>query len=88
MAVYALRGIYFALLEETRISRASTGVAVGLISLIGFTPDIFFYSVTGRILDATPGLPGFHNYFLLLTIIAITGLVLVMLLSHINRTAQ
>jgi len=73
-AVYALRGVYFALLEETNIAGNQTGTAVGLISLIGYTPDVFFHSVAGRILDASPGLPGFQNYFLMLAAFSILGL--------------
>ena len=52
IAVYALRGIYFSLIEESRVDRRITGSAVGLISVLGFTPDIFFGAITGRILDA------------------------------------
>ncbi len=81
-AVYALRGVYFALLEESNIASNQTGTAVGLISLIGFTPDIFFYSVTGRILDASPGLSGFQNYFMLLAIIALAGMTATLMLSR------
>ena len=38
---YALRGIYFALLEEAAIPSALTGTATGLISLVAYTPDVF-----------------------------------------------
>lgn len=74
LAAYALRGVYFALLEETKISGAITGTAVGVISVIGYTPDIFIHPVAGRILDAAPGLPGFINFFLLMGFISLVGL--------------
>ncbi len=79
-AVYALRGIYFALLEETKIEKVLTGTAVGLISVIGYTPDAFFNSLAGRILDASPGLPGFQNFFLYLAAFASFGLTATILL--------
>ncbi|HLT37321.1 MAG TPA: MFS transporter, partial [Enhygromyxa sp.] len=44
VAVYALRGVYFALLAETRVPTATTGTAVGIISVVGFAPDIFYAS--------------------------------------------
>ena len=72
--VFGLRGVYFALLEETRAPRASTGRAVGLISLVGFTPDVFFAPLAGRLLDGAPGITGHRHYFLLLAVIAIGGL--------------
>jgi sugar phosphate permease len=73
-AVFALRGIYFALLGETRTPRHITGTAVGMISFIGFTPDIFFGPVSGRILDADPGLVGHQHLFMLLAAIAAVGI--------------
>lgn len=81
VAVYALRAVYFALIEQAQIKQAVTGTAVGVISLVGFTPDIFFASVTGRILDANPGFIGFHYYFLLLALISVLGIILVRLLG-------
>lgn len=81
IAVYALRGIYFSLIEEAGIDRRVTGAAVGLISMLGFTPDIFFSAVTGRILDANPGAVGFQDYFLLMAGIAALGMLCTLVLS-------
>ncbi len=82
IAVYALRGIYFSLIEEAQLQRQMTGSAVGLISLLGFTPDIFFAAITGRVLDTNPGAVGFGHYFFLMSAIAITGLILATLLAR------
>ena len=84
IAVYALRGVYFALLEETKVIGYHTGAAVGLISVIGFTPDIFFYSAGGRIIDASPGLPGFRFYYLFLGAFALLGLIATLILFSKN----
>ena len=81
LVVYALRAVYFALFEETDVPKRLTGTTVGLVSLIGFTPDIFFHSIAGRILDANPGVEGYNNFFLYLSAFAILGLVVAMLLS-------
>ncbi len=74
IAVYALRGVYFALIQETKIPAKLTGTAVGLISLIGYTPDVFFNSIAGRILDANPGFSGYQNYFIMLVAFSLVGL--------------
>ena len=74
-AVYGLRGVYFAAMEESRVPVRHTGGAVGLISVVGYTPDIFFAPIAGRLLDAAPGLPGHQHYFLLLAGIAAAGAV-------------
>ena len=72
--VFAIRGIYFAVVQETKVNSNVTGTAAGVISFIGFTPDIFFGSISGRILDANPGVVGHQNYFLFLTVIAFLAL--------------
>lgn len=83
IAVYALRGIYFSLIEEAHLDRAFTGRAVGLISVLGFTPDIFFAAITGRVLDANPGATGFQHYFLLLAGICAAGMLFTGMLSQL-----
>ena len=88
LAVFGLRGVYFALLEENRTPPFITGAAVGLVSLIGFTPEIFFAPITGRILDANPGLVGFQHYFLFLAAIGLIGIVVVLALMRLRRTSR
>ena len=80
--VYALRGLYFALLEQTGVPHALTGTAVGVISLVGYTPDIFYAMIAGRLLDATPGIGGHQNTFLLLSGLATLGLAAAAILHH------
>lgn len=84
-AVFALRGIYFALLEANRTPRQFTGAAVGMVSLIGFTPEIFFAPIAGRIIDASPGLVGMQNYFMFLCAIAVAGLLAVGWMLSLRR---
>lgn len=81
LTVYALRGVYFALFEETNVPRHLTGTTVGLVSLLGFTPDIFFNSIAGRIIDANPGAEGFRNFYLFLSVFSIIGIAVTLFLS-------
>ena len=84
--VFAIRGIYFAVVQETKVNSNVTGTAAGVISFIGFTPDIFFGSISGRILDANPGVVGHQNYFLFLTVIAFFGIVIPFIFRKRNET--
>jgi nitrate/nitrite transporter NarK len=84
-AAFALRAVYFALLEETRTPRHLTGATVGAVSFVGFTPEIFFAPIAGRILDQAPGLPGHQHYFMFLGGIALVGLAVVSTLFRIQR---
>ena len=84
-AVFALRGVYFALLQEAKTPKHLTGSTVGLISLVGYTPDIFFAPIGGRILDSASVLVGHQRYFMFLTGIAIVGVLSVIWLVYLNR---
>ncbi len=85
MAVFGLRGVYFALLEENRVPPFLTGAVAGTVSFIGYTPDVFFGPITGRILDAAPGAPGHQNYFLFMFVTALLGLLLVAWTLRLQR---
>ena len=71
--VYAARALYFAVMERGRIPIALTGTAVGLISLIGFTPDIFAGPAMGYLLDISPGETGHQHVFWMLTAFSVIG---------------
>jgi nitrate/nitrite transporter NarK len=85
-AIFALRGVYFALLEETHTPARVTGAAVGLVSVVGFTPEIFVAPIAGRILDATPGVGGFQHLFILLAGVSAAGLAIVVWLTRLQRS--
>ena len=80
LAVFAMRGIYFALLEEGGIPLAVTGTAAGIVSTIGFTPDIFMPLLGGVLLDAFPGQTGYRYFFLTTAAICSVGLVASMII--------
>jgi nitrate/nitrite transporter NarK len=71
--VYAARALYFAVMERGKIPVAITGTAVGLISLVGYTPDIFAGPLIGVLLDNNPGESGHQLVFLMLSGFALVG---------------
>lgn len=85
MAVFALRGIYFALLEEGGIPMAVTGTAAGVVSTIGFTPDIFMPLLGGMLLDSFPGASGYRLFFLSVAGICFIGLMATLRISQLAR---
>ncbi len=88
LAVCGMRSVYFALLEQNETPKAFTGTAVGLISFVGYTPDVFFAPITGRILDASPGAPGHQDYFVFMSGVAIAGLLATALLLFLHRRGR
>lgn len=74
-AVFSLRGLYFAVFEDAKVPVAVTGTAVGLVSVLGYSPDIFTYLVAGILIDRSPGLAGHQHYFMFLAVFAALGAV-------------
>jgi MFS family permease len=75
-----MRGIYFALLDEGGIPLAVTGTAAGIISVFGFTPDIFMPLLGGVILDRFPGAEGYRIFFFLVAGLCAIGLIATLIL--------
>ena len=73
LGIYALRGLYFAITKEGNIPVALTGTAVGIMSVVGYTPDIFMGPVMGYLLDRSPGLLGHQHLFLFLAFFSVLG---------------
>ena len=73
-AAFGLRGIYFALLEEGAIPAVATGTAVGIVSVVGYSPDVFFGVLAGWIIDGYPGLLGYQYFSFVVVGFASIGL--------------
>ncbi len=86
LGICALRGLYFAIMQEARVPFAYTGSAVGLVSVIGYTPDVFMGPAMGYLLDRSPGPEGHRDVFMMVGAFALAGLVATAVLSKINRT--
>ena len=72
--VYALRVLYYACMEEAGVPLVLTGTAVGVISVVGYTPDIFVGPMMGWLLDRSPGPEGHAHLFLALCAFSVVGL--------------
>ncbi len=73
--VFALRGIFYSLLEDSQIPTTITGAAVGIISFIGYLPDIFVGPLFGFLFDLQDIATSFQIFFIFLTIISLLGLI-------------
>lgn len=68
----ALYGVVFSIANETRIPAAVMGTAVGIASIIGYTPDFFMATMFGTWLD-NYGAGGYNFIFIFLAAVCIMG---------------
>lgn len=60
---YAVRGIFWSTLESCKVSNNVKGLAIGLISLVGYAPDIYLPLASGYLFEVYPGKAGYAVYF-------------------------
>ena len=75
VGTYSIRALYFAVLKEAKVPFALTGTAVGLISVVGYSPDIFAGPIMGHLLDTYPGVVGHQYVYLMLVAFSVIGLI-------------
>ena len=74
MGIYGLRGIYYAIMDEAQIPNYATGTAVGIMSVVGYTPEVFMSPLMGYLIDNNPGEAGHQYVFLVLAGFSVVGL--------------
>jgi nitrate/nitrite transporter NarK len=85
IGTFATRAVYFAILEEGKIPVLLTGTAVGVISFIGYTPDIFSGPLIGDLLDNSPGKQGQMKVFGMLACFSLVGMIATAVFRKISK---
>ena len=63
LLTYAVRGIFWSTLESCKVSNKIKGLAIGVISLVGYSPDMYLPLASGYLFEAYPGKMGYGLYF-------------------------
>lgn len=83
--IYCANAVFFSIIDEVHIPKHVTGTAAGLVSLLTYFPEIYFYTTVGNIVDRSPGVAGYRNVFILMLGLAVIGLVAAFVLQAINK---
>lgn len=70
---YAVRGLYWSLLDDCRVPAHCSGLAIGLISVLGYSPDVFVPLINGYATQNFPGATGYQLYFGYIAAVALVG---------------
>lgn len=84
-AVFGLRGLYFAIFDHAGVPTELTGTAVGLVSVIGYTPDLFMGPINGYLTYTYPGALGHQYFFTVLAIFSSIGLIAALMFKRIAK---
>jgi len=69
----AVRGIYWGSLESCSVSPRVKGLAIGIISLVGYSPDVYLPLIYGRLIEHFPGTLGYEIYFCGIALMGLLG---------------
>ncbi|MFA9381746.1 MAG: hypothetical protein ACERKO_11875, partial [Acetanaerobacterium sp.] len=79
--------ILYSVLNECHIPIRYSATAIGIISIMGYTPDLFTNTLFGSWLDVS-GSRGYTYIFLFLAALGIIGFIACMVLRHIALSQQ
>jgi len=63
LMTYAIRCLYWAILDSCDIPLRITGLAIGIVSVVGYLPDTFIPLINGYLTDTYPGQVGVQPVF-------------------------
>jgi MFS family permease len=84
--LYVIRGTYWSLLGQSKISPAIMGTAIGVISFIGYLPDIVLPQMNSMLWETYGNEGGYKAYFLVSMVIGVVGAVVAMAYKKIHAT--
>jgi MFS family permease len=83
---YSIKALFFSTMGDVNIPKHLAGSASGVISLVGYAPEIFIYVLIGRIIDTnTDSNLGYQIAFIAMTITAGIGIVCGLVLLRIIK---
>lgn len=88
MCLYSVKALYFATIDEVLVPKRLAGTASGIISLVGYCPEMFMYVWVGKIVENGVGLSGYHTVFKFMIGFGVVGLLCAILLQYLNKKAK
>ena len=73
LLTYGVRGLYWATLGGCNVPNKIKGLAIGMISMIGYFPEMYLPLISAPLLEAYPGVLGYKIYYLMISICGLLG---------------
>jgi MFS family permease len=81
LMTYAIRGLYWAILDQCPIPERITGLAIGIISVVGYSPDVLLPLINGWVTQSFAGMLGYQIYFAYVLVMGSFGVLAALVLS-------
>lgn len=84
--LYVIRGTYWSLLGQSKIDAAIMGTAIGVISFIGYLPDIILPKMNTLLWNSFGNEGGYKAYFIVSMVIGLAGAVVAMIFKRMHNS--
>ena len=79
----------WAMMDEGAIPKKYSGTAAGVISTVGYLPEIFCSLLAGALIDSHPGVTGYRQFFGFLIAMLVLGIVFVIVwVKYLKKTRK
>ncbi len=82
---YGVRGVFWSILESCDVEDRIKGLALGMLSFLGFAPDFYQPLISGRLLEVFPGRAGYDVYYLGVAGMGILGVFAALRLNYLTK---
>ena len=83
--LYAIRGTYWSFLGMSKIPAATMGTAIGLISFIGYLPDIILPQMNSFLWNTFGDQGGYVAYFIVSAVFGALGIAIIAVYASLSR---
>jgi len=73
LLTYGVRGLYWATLGGCNVPNKIKGLAIGMISMIGYFPEMYLPLISAPLLEQYPGGLGYRIYYLIISACGLLG---------------
>ena len=87
-SAFCIKALYFSTIGDVKMPKHLAGTASGVISLVGYAPDMFIYLVIGAVMTNMGNVFGYRLNFILMTIFSVIGFICCLVLMRMIKMTK
>jgi sugar phosphate permease len=87
-SAFCIKALYFSTIGDVKMPKHLAGASSGVISLVGYAPDMFIYLVIGAVMTSMGNAFGYRLNFILMTIFSVIGFACCLVLMRMIKKTK
>lgn len=84
--IFSMRAVFFAPIDEIKVPKNISGAAMSIACILGYSPQMFAFTLYGSMLDRYPGILGFRIVFAFMVGFSLLGILITTVLLKMIKT--